>query len=54
MIGKSGKNANGIYNQDISPGSLLIEVGGQYNNIAEVTNTIELLAQILKEYIEEN
>lgn len=54
VIGKSGKNVNGIYNQDISPGSLLIEVGGQYNNIAEVTNTIELLAQILKEYIEEN
>lgn len=54
VIGKEGKNVNGIYNQDISPGSILIEVGGQYNNIAEVTNTMELIARALKEYIEEN
>ena len=54
VIGKEGKNVNGIYNQDISPNSLLIEVGGQYNNIAEVTNTMQLLARVLKEYIEEN
>lgn len=54
VIGKEGKNVNGIYNQDISPGSLLIEVGGQYNNIAEVTNTMEILATVLKEYIEEH
>jgi stage II sporulation protein P len=54
VIGKEGKNVNGIYNQDISPNSLLIEIGGQYNNITEVTNTMELLAKVLKEYIEEN
>ncbi|MCI8575005.1 MAG: hypothetical protein HFI09_00880 [Bacilli bacterium] len=54
VIGKEGKNVNGIYNQDISPNSILIEIGGQYNNITEVTNTMELLASVLKEYIEEN
>lgn len=54
VIGKEGKNVNGIYNQDISPNSLLIEVGGQYNNIEEVTNTMEILASVLKEYIEEH
>ena len=42
-----------IYNQDLIPNSLLIETGGQYNNIAEVTNTMEIIAQVLKEYIEE-
>ena len=54
VIGKEGKGVNGIYNQDISPYSILIETGGQYNNIAEVTNTMEILASVLKEYIEEN
>lgn len=54
VIGKEGKGVNGIYNQDISPTTLLIEIGGQYNNIAEVTNTMEILASALKEYIEEN
>lgn len=54
VIGKEGKNVNGIYNQDISPNSVLIEVGGQYNNIEEVTNTMEILASVLKEYIEEH
>lgn len=53
VIGKEGKGVNGIYNQDLSPNSLLIETGGQYNNIAEVTNTMEIIAQVLKEYIEE-
>ncbi len=54
VIGKEGKGVNGIYNQDISPYTILIETGGQYNNIAEVTNTMEILASVLKEYVEEN
>ncbi len=54
VIGKEGKNVNGIYNQDIHPNTLLIEIGGKDNSIFEVTNTMEILASSLKEYIEEN
>ena len=49
---KSGKGVNGVYNQDISPRAILIEVGAQYNNIEEVNNTTVVLADILFSYIE--
>lgn len=48
---KGGKGVNGIYNQDLSPNSLLIELGGQYNTITEINNTIPILTQILYNYI---
>lgn len=51
---KSGKGVNGIYNQDFNSNSLLIEVGGQYNNIVEVKNTLKVLASVLYEYIMED
>lgn len=54
VIGKEGENVNGIYNQDIHPNVLLLEIGGKDNSFVEVTNTMELLAQVLKEYMEEN
>ena len=44
-------NVNGIYNQDLSPNTLLIEVGGVDNTIEEVYNTIEALANVLNKYI---
>jgi len=50
---KSGKGVNGVYNQDFSPDAILIEVGGQYNNISEVNNTLKVLAKILANYIKE-
>lgn len=46
VLKKEGEGANGIYNQDISPNSVLIEVGGVYNNIDEVLNTTEALSNI--------
>lgn len=49
---KEGAGVNGIYNQDISPKSILIEVGGVYNNIDEVLNTTEAISNILYYYIE--
>ena len=49
---KEGKGVNGIYNQDLSPNSILVEMGGQYNSIDEVNNTIPILAKILYKYIE--
>ena len=54
IMKKSGEGVNGIYNQDFSPKTMLIEVGGQYNNISEVNNTLKILAQVLRDYIKEN
>ena len=51
---KEGPNVNGIYNQDISPNAMLIEVGGVDNNIEEVMNTINAISDILKIYIGEH
>lgn len=53
IIGKEGKNVNGIYNQDLHGNTLLIEIGGKDNTLKEVTNTMEILAKSLKEIIEE-
>ncbi len=51
ILKKEGIGVDGIYNQDISPNSILIEVGGVDNNIDEVLNTIEALSNILFYYI---
>lgn len=51
---KSGSGVNGIYNQDFNSNTILIELGGQYNNIIEVNNTLKVLASILYEYIMED
>lgn len=51
---KSGKGVNGIYNQDFNENTMLIEVGGQYNNISEVNNTLKVFANVLSDYIKEN
>ena len=51
IITKSGKNVNGIYNQDLNSNSILIECGGYKNSFSEVVNTINLLSQIIKEYL---
>lgn len=49
---KEGAGVNGVYNQDISSNSILIEVGGVDNNIDEVLNTTEAISNILYYYIE--
>lgn len=48
---KEGKGVDGIYNQDISSKSILIELGGVDNNIDEVLNTTEAISNILYYYI---
>lgn len=50
---KSGSNVNGIYNQDLSEKIILIECGGVENTLDEVINTLDLLANIIEEYIGE-
>ena len=54
IMKKSGKGVNGIYNQDFSPKAFLVEVGGQYNTIEEVNNTLKIFSQVLYEYIVED
>lgn len=54
IMKKSGKGVNGIYNQDFSANTMLIEVGGQYNNISEVNNTLKIFSKVLYDYIKEN
>lgn len=49
---KTGSKVNGIYNQDLSENSILIEVGGQDNTIEEVNNTLKELSLILFKYME--
>lgn len=51
IMKKGGSGVNGIYNQDFSPNTLLIELGGQYNSINEVNNSVLVLAEVLKEVI---
>jgi stage II sporulation protein P len=53
VMEKEGKNVNGIYNQDVSENCLLLELGGNENNITEVLNTVDLMSEIIKEYIDE-
>ena len=53
VLGKQGSGVNGIYNQDLNSNVVLIELGGQNNTITEVLNTIEILATIIREYINE-
>ena len=49
---KTKLEGNGVYNQDISNKSLLIEVGGIDNNKEELNNTIEAFAEIFNEIYE--
>jgi len=49
---KSGPGVNGIYNQDISNKSILIELGGQYNEIEEINNTLKVLSKSILKYLE--
>ncbi|ASN05632.1 stage II sporulation protein P [Virgibacillus necropolis] len=48
---KDRSEGNGVYNQDISERSILIEIGGVDNNREELSNTSKVLAEIISEYI---
>ena len=53
ILTKGGEDSNGIYNQDLNPNIILIEIGAQENTIDEILNTITLLAPIIGEYVNE-
>ncbi|PAL08780.1 hypothetical protein B8W99_21610 [Peribacillus simplex] len=46
---KGKDEGNGIYNQDISGNSLLIEFGGIDNNLTELSNTIKAFAEVFSD-----
>ncbi|GAE36840.1 stage II sporulation protein P [Halalkalibacter akibai JCM 9157] len=41
---------NGIYNQDLSPNSILIEMGGVHNSLAEAELTAEAIADVFSKF----
>lgn len=47
------KRNNVIFNQDLNPKAMLIELGGVDNTIEELNNTLEVLAKVLKEVLDE-
>ena len=54
IYNKEGPGVNGVYNQDFSPYTILIEVGGEENNVEEVMNTMIEVSKIISEVIIEN
>lgn len=51
IYAKTEKEGNGIYNQTISPNSILIEVGGPYNTLEECYRTVDALSSAISEVI---
>ena len=52
VVLKSGVGVNGVYNQDLTTFSVLIEMGGQYNQIDELNNSSLVLAKVILKYLE--
>ncbi|RLQ98163.1 stage II sporulation protein P [Falsibacillus albus] len=50
LIMKQGADTNGKFNQDLSPNSFLIEVGGVDNTFEEMDRTIKAFADVFAEY----
>lgn len=51
VITKGGAGVNGVYNQDVSSNSFLIEVGGNNNTKEEVINTVNVIYKAITEYV---
>lgn len=50
IIKKDSSQGNGVYNQDISPNSVIVEIGGVDNTVEELHRTTEVLADVLSDY----
>ena len=51
---RGGSGYQGVYNQDFSKYTLLIQVGGVNNTIDEVNRSLKVLAKVIATYIKEN
>ncbi len=50
VIQKSSSQGNGVYNQDLSPNSIIIEIGGVDNTVEELHQSTEALAEVVSDY----
>lgn len=48
---KTPREGNGIYNQNFSPNSVLVEIGGPYNSLEECYRTTDILANAISQAI---
>ncbi|WP_280768521.1 stage II sporulation protein P [Salipaludibacillus daqingensis] len=46
----SGSGRNGVYNQDLSENSILVEFGGVENSLEEVYRSVEVFAEVFSDY----
>ena len=51
---KGGVGVNGVYNQDNSEYTILLEVGGPDNKIEEVLNSVNAFSEVFREVITTN
>lgn len=51
ILTKSADKGNGEYNQSISPGSILLEIGGTNNTLQESLHTSEAIADVFAQYL---
>ncbi|RSL31535.1 stage II sporulation protein P [Salibacterium salarium] len=54
VLTKGGGGANGVYNQDLSEQSILIEMGGVGNTLEESYRTADILAEVISEQYNES
>lgn len=54
VIVKNNNQGNGVYNQDLSPHSVIIEIGGVENQLEELFRTSDILGYMISEYYWEN
>ncbi|MGR5863196.1 stage II sporulation protein P [Bacillus pacificus] len=47
---KDRREGNGVYNQDLSPHAMLVEIGGVDNNLDELNRTVDILAEAINDY----
>ncbi|MGI2326681.1 stage II sporulation protein P [Planococcus sp. YIM B11945] len=49
ILEKSSAKGNGIYNQDLSANSVIVEIGGVDSTVEELNRTVEALADVLSD-----
>ncbi|MBO1511321.1 stage II sporulation protein P [Metabacillus bambusae] len=54
IIIKDNKQGNGVYNQDLLPSSVIIEIGGVENNLEELYRSADVLGNVISQYYWEN
>ncbi len=50
VIQKDSSSGNGVYNQDISPNAVIVEIGGVDNTVDEIHRTTEIFADVISNY----